>query len=241
MKESAPQSSSYATDPIWAGVTSDPAAGVSIVSGAGTILYANKQAVRIFFGDDTRPEEVIGEHISKVEGEQWVEERLELLRQVQESGRPVLLRTVWRGYQQLSWIHPIDSSSFMELPEDLPEDERSSFLVITRRVSGDEQALYDSTPVYDRVDSEVINLGPLAVLSARELEVLALVGQGLSVKEIAAILHRAPKTIENHKASVAKKLKESDRVKLAEIARRAGLSVDDAMRKRVGAKPAEEE
>ncbi len=234
MKESAPNRDHGAIDPVWAGLTTDPAAGVSIVTANGTILYANKQAVRVFVSDDARPEDIIGKNISIVEGEEWVSERLEVLRHVRDSGRPVLMRTIWKGYQQLSWIHPIDSSAFMEVPKDLPEEDRSAFLVITRRVSGDQESLYDSTPVYDRVDSQVINLGPLGALSPRELEVLALVGQGLSVKEIAAILHRAPKTIENHKASVGKKLEESDRVKLAEISRRAGLSVDDATRTRVG-------
>ena len=77
------------------------------------------------------------------------------------------------------------------------------------------------------------DLGPLEVLTPRELEVLALLGQGLSLKQIAKVLYRSVKTIDNHRASIGKKLAIDDRVKLAEIAFRAGLTVRDAERERV--------
>jgi len=67
-------------------------------------------------------------------------------------------------------------------------------------------------------------LGPLAVLTHREMEILALIARGMSIKEIALTLHRSVKTVESHRTSIGAKLNVDDRVHLAEIARRAGLT-----------------
>ena len=90
------------------------------------------------------------------------------------------------------------------------------------------------TPDTDEVfESEIVNFGELDVLTPKELEVLALLGQGLRLKEIAAVLHRSPKTIDNHRTSIGRKLKLADRVDLAQVAAEAGLQVRDAQRKRI--------
>ena len=47
------------------------------------------------------------------------------------------------------------------------------------------------------------------------------------------MLFRSVKTIDNHRQSIGKKLNVTDRVVLAEIANRAGLTVADAERPRV--------
>ncbi len=86
---------------------------------------------------------------------------------------------------------------------------------------------------FEFVESQMIELGPLDVLTPRELEVLALIGQGLSLKEIASALYRTVKTVEKHRAAIGMKLAAHDRVKLAEIANRAGLTTRDAARERV--------
>ena len=70
-------------------------------------------------------------------------------------------------------------------------------------------------------------------MSPRELEVMALLGQGLSVKDIAKLLFRSEHTIISHRKSIGLKLAVDDRVKLALIAHRAGLTVKDVELKRV--------
>ena len=50
---------------------------------------------------------------------------------------------------------------------------------------------------------------------------------------IAEALHRSPKTIDNHRTSIGRKLNLADRVDLAQIASDAGLEIRDAQRKRV--------
>jgi len=85
------------------------------------------------------------------------------------------------------------------------------------------------------IESDVADFGELSSLTAKELEVLALLGQGLRLKEIADVLHRSPKTIDNHRTSIGRKLKLADRVDLAQVAAEAGLEIRDAKRTRVSA------
>lgn len=219
-------------NPIWNAVVHEPTTGVAIVSHDGVTLWANPQAVRIFHGPDSTPEMIIGRPWSEFFPAEWIAERLALLRRVQETQQPILLRTIWRGFQHISWVHPIPADDG-EGPDHEPLPPR--FLVITRRVEGDVFELAGKGNTADVRESDVANLGPLNVLSPRELEILALIGQGMSIKEIASILGRSVKTIENHRTSIGDKLKVDDRVHLAEIARRAGLTVLDAERLRVDA------
>ena len=83
------------------------------------------------------------------------------------------------------------------------------------------------------VESGTVDLGHLAVLTPRELEVLALIGQGQSAKEIASILNCSPRTVERHRDSIGKKLDKDDRVKLALVAKAAGLELRDAQLNRI--------
>jgi len=61
-------------------------------------------------------------------------------------------------------------------------------------------------------------------LTKREREVLGLIGQGLSLAEIADKLYRSQKTIQTHRLSLGRKLGASNRVELARIAIKAGLA-----------------
>jgi len=66
---------------------------------------------------------------------------------------------------------------------------------------------------------------PLALLTEREREVLVLIAEGLSSKEIALQLGHAPKTAEAHRASVMRKLGVHKTSALVRIAIRDGLVV----------------
>jgi len=63
----------------------------------------------------------------------------------------------------------------------------------------------------------------LAGLTPRELQVLRLIGKGLSRTEIADAIYRSPKTIDAHRSSIMEKLAIHDRVELARYAIREGL------------------
>jgi DNA-binding NarL/FixJ family response regulator len=64
---------------------------------------------------------------------------------------------------------------------------------------------------------------PASVLTARENQVIKLIAEGRSSREIARDLHIAPKTVEGHRANVLGKLGMRDRVELTRYAIRAGL------------------
>jgi len=58
-------------------------------------------------------------------------------------------------------------------------------------------------------------LSPAQSLSRRELEIVALVAQGLGTRKLAECLHISDKTVRNHLSSIYEKLGISDRVELA--------------------------
>jgi DNA-binding CsgD family transcriptional regulator len=210
----------------WASIITDPMTGVAIISSDGRTLWANDQIARIVHGDNATGAQYTGTDWEDLYPREWIDERLELMRQVRETGKPILLRTIWRGHQLLSWIHYI--------PKEEEDDSPDRFLVITRRIgTANEKQLEAIKAGATVVESNVASLGDLEPLTNRELEVLALLGQGLSIKEIASALHRSAKTIENHRSSIGRKLNLDDRVQLAELACRAGLMTRDADRKRV--------
>jgi DNA-binding NarL/FixJ family response regulator len=60
-------------------------------------------------------------------------------------------------------------------------------------------------------------------LTPREEEVVKLVAEAHTTKEIAAILHLSEKTVENHRANAMRKLGMRDRVELVRYAIRRGL------------------
>ncbi len=64
---------------------------------------------------------------------------------------------------------------------------------------------------------------PASVLTAREEEVVKLIAEGSSSKEIAALLTISLKTVERHRANVLAKLGLRDRVELTRYAIRSGL------------------
>ena len=80
---------------------------------------------------------------------------------------------------------------------------------IRRIMTGD---IYVSNRVADQVLHQLVNGGgdpsgsPVDRLSDRELEVIQLIGRGLSTREIAANLNLSVKTIESHRAHIKEKL-----------------------------------
>jgi DNA-binding NarL/FixJ family response regulator len=65
---------------------------------------------------------------------------------------------------------------------------------------------------------------PLSSLSAREVEVLHLIGKGLSRAQVAAELSRSAKTIDRHQERMSKKLGLSSRTDLVRFAIREGFA-----------------
>lgn len=210
---------------IWKHFTTDPTTGVTLLTVEGVILYINEQSAKIFFDEPLAPESLVGKSILDIGlPKEWANERIELFHKMAQSGDSILLRTVWNGKQQFSWMSPIEGDE---------DDSRQRVLVITRRIATTEATKELLEGEYEVVNSNVIRLGELESLTPRELEVLALLGQKMSIKEIAAALFRSVKTIENHRESIGRKLKKTRGIELACIAHIAGLVVEDSTRKRL--------
>ncbi len=63
-----------------------------------------------------------------------------------------------------------------------------------------------------------------ATLSPRELEIFAALAQGLSVGDIASRLSRSPKTVNNHRTHIMKKLGLRNTAELTRLAFRLGVA-----------------
>jgi len=203
---------------VWEAITANPAMGVAVVDLDGTLHYANPKMARLIFQREFA--DVVGQSLRDLLPQPWVEERMRIMRRVLETGRPALVRHIWAGRQQQSAIHSLQT----------PIGEAHRFLVLNHE--GEHESM-NGAGRYDLVESEVAHLGALDTLTVRELQVLALMKEGLTLDEIAGYLHRSPKTIQSHRDSISRKLNETSRVRLAKIARDAGLELRDAELQRI--------
>jgi DNA-binding NarL/FixJ family response regulator len=74
-----------------------------------------------------------------------------------------------------------------------------------------------------RTNSDEQEPAPTDMLTSRQREILQLVAEGRTTKEIAALLHRSEKTIEGHRSRLMKQLDVRDVVGLVRYAIRIGL------------------
>ncbi len=92
---------------------------------------------------------------------------------------------------------------------------------VRRRFAG---ALPSARAAPTRTDSKQRPETPLEALTSREIEILRLIGKGLSRNEIAAELSRSAKTIDGHQERMLKKLRMKSRAELMRFAIREGLA-----------------
>lgn len=196
-----------------------PFIGASLVDCEGRFFWANPRSKLLYLGNENV--DVTGKSIFDLFPAEWCRERVNLMGELNESRRPAVLRHIRRGRALLVTYHHMPT----------PEGQPQRYLVMIAESDGDDEI--SIPPSYIRFETGLMNLGPLDSLSRRELEVLALISQGLTTDEIAKDLSRSAKTIEAHRSSIARKLGVKNRVQLAEIARKAALEIRHADLKRV--------
>ncbi len=204
---------------LWASLVHTPGIGVGLIDVEGDLLYLNDEETRLFEGRSNV--DYAGKNIRDFHAESFVNERLQLLRKVVENGKPIIFRHIYLGQKIESTLWPIK-----EIGRHKPR-----VLVISRAVS-------NSTEETNAINAEVlesqyIELGPLNVLSPRELEVFVMLGHGRSVPEVARILHRSPKTIERHRESIGQKLSIQSQSDIVRIVTEVGLSLSDVGKTRL--------
>jgi PAS domain S-box-containing protein len=191
-------------DPFWSALTDDTNLPVLIVDANGVIEFANPVASRIMGTDASN---AAGKNLREFFNEDLVTERLGLIREAINSGRPITVEGMVKGRLMRASFRPMMS------PGQPPR-----VLVTSRLAVGAMPA--DSEGV---VHARVNDSGTLGSLTARELEILKLIGIGLSTADIAKKLGRSVKTVEWHRVSLGDKLGVTNRVELARIAIAAGL------------------
>lgn len=75
----------------------------------------------------------------------------------------------------------------------------------------------------NKTESTSAERDPYSTLTAREQEVMRMLAEGLSTKEVATTLYISPKTVENHRTNLMKKLGLQSTVELIRYAARLGL------------------
>jgi PAS domain S-box-containing protein len=215
---SAGQSRSYQPpkDPIFAALADDTNVPVAVVDVSGVVEFANPAAARVM---GVEPSSAAGHHLRDFFSEEFVAERLGLIREAANSGRPVTIEGMVKGKMMRAVFRPIVS------PGQPPR------VLVVSRLAGP----LPTEPESGIVRSRVNDSGSLGQLTARELEILKLIGVGLSTADIAKKLGRSVKTVEWHRVSLGDKLGVTNRVELARIAIAAGLvSLDEPVAKSSG-------
>jgi DNA-binding CsgD family transcriptional regulator len=189
---------------------------VSIIREDGTILFHNQASCDLFRSGE-RAETCIGGNIRDDGPKDYFDERIAFLRELAREGKHGTARDVWQGTQYIT--------QFRLLPHE-PGETLRKFMIIPHKTTG--HAEIPDDPEMFWFSPEHQDLGKLAQLSRRELEVLALVGEGMSAPQIATRLHRSEDTVNSHKAALLRKLGCESALQLAIIAQSAGLRCDDA-------------
>ena len=204
---------------IWEVFTTQPGLGVMLTSPDGVIEYVNSALAEEYL--ERTPEEIIGHPITEFTYDVVGKEVMDAITRVVGTGTQVIRRVLLQG-QEIQF-------AYRWLPE--KGFGRGRVLITAQKGFKDPEL----SPDVEVVEAGFVDLGPLNVLSDRELEVLTLLGQGLRFKEIAGALKRSPKTIDSHLRSIRSKVKTTDRAVLMGMAREAGLNLKMIRQRRMKA------
>jgi DNA-binding NarL/FixJ family response regulator len=102
---------------------------------------------------------------------------------------------------------------------------RDTFLMLVRRVMDGLGPIVAGFPtVGEKIEASTVDEGPVSLLTPREREMLYLIGQGLSNREIAESLVLSVKTVEAHRANLSRKLNVRSRAGLMRLALTGSLA-----------------
>ena len=154
------------------------------------------------------PEKLIGTRLHDTMTPQQAEERINLMKGVLETGEMHAHQQVWVGKRWLTRVWPLDPEAF---------GHEGYFILITR-LSDAPHAGHGAVHFVKTAD-----LGPLSVLSPRELEVFYYLATGMSAGDVAKTLFRSEKTIGRHIEHIHQKMGYHTRAQLVRDAVARGL------------------
>lgn len=195
-------------DFVWAALANDSGGAVLVFDAQGKISFGNQSASSLLTGDAGT--EFGTKSLHEVIKAEIAEEHLAHARQVLETGQPVVIDGMIAGRLTRTTLRPVRGESAQE----------HRVLATVRPIAAEEPKPEGYTYVKAKTNDE----GVLGKLTAREREVLFHIGRGLSTANIASTLGRSTKTVEWHRVSLGNKLGITNRVELARIALRAGIT-----------------
>lgn len=192
---------------FFAALASDSAAGVLIIADDGSVEFANFAAGRLF---GRASDDITGQPYAGLFDEAGGRERMDFLREAIRGSEVLTVDGMIRGRMVRCTYRPIPAAGGRPR------------VVVTSRALQVAQEM-ELKPDGKLLKAKTSDSGALASLTPRELEIMRLIGLGLSTAAIAKKLHRSVKTIEWHRVSLGTKLGVTNRVELARIAIAAGL------------------
>lgn len=204
---------------IWTALSCTPGVGVSVTDTEGRLLFVNDTSM-VLFSQATKLD-YLGKRISDYHSPEFVKERLVMIGRVVEENRPLSIQHIYHGQRIESTVWPVRDKQ--------PPYNR----VIVISHSQATNSVSAETGTIEVLSSQYINLGELDILTNRELEVLVLLGHGMSVPSTAKALFRSPKTIQRHKSSISQKLNVSGQAEMVSIVKSVGLDIEDVKLKRL--------
>lgn len=202
----------------------DAGAAFALLTRDGRVTHCNESFARLY--GKAGAAGLTGRTLADFLPRGAAEERAAYVVMAVDQARPVVVEELWNGVQLTVTVRP-------QVPcEKLPEGGASFVARSAEGLAGPGPLEHDGGSVI-RATARQTDLGPLAKLTPRELEIMALIGEGMTNSDIARRIHRSDKTVEWHRSQLGVKLGVDKRVELARLAHRAGLI------ERVNSRPSE--
>lgn len=201
---------------------------LSIIADAGIpVLVLDRSGVCVFANPayehaSTTKGELTGRRIEEIHPEGVGAERADVAEETMRSGAGCRLLGMLNGRLTLTTFRPLM----------LITDSAPALLCVVNDVrtrEGLDAALVRSATRW----ATSHDWGTLSGLQPRELQVLSLIGRGMSTSEIAREMFRSEKTVEHHRSALGRKLNSPNRAVLARIStesRLHALSLDEIER-----------
>lgn len=192
----------------------------SIIEFSGVIRHMSPDLLRVLGVQSGDLQDVPDRSLMRLMPDPAGRERLAHVRRVLANQRPCVVRSVVGGAQFVTHMFPLDIATDVQTASVF-----SLHLRMEGKIDRDQFAL-----TADYLEADHNDFGPLAALTKREAEVLALLSDGADGPEIAGRLHRSVETVSSHQKSLYAKLQCPSRMHAMIIARRAGLTMRDVQR-----------
>ena len=196
-----------APPPEWAVHLAGLCTPSAVVDDRGMMLAVNRANAEL---NRMPMESMAGHHIGVFLPAGFVSQSMRVVRAVIAECAPRATVNMWRGYWWRCRFWPARGAGDAVACGITCDPWRPEIMGLADEPEAEELAWHDP--------------GDLGTLTAREAEVLWLIGQGRSLPWIARNLSRSPKTVESHVRAISSKLGLSGRVAIAPLAQERGLT-----------------